>query len=850
VFRLGTAWSLPLVYAVLLLLTGLGSGISPSLHGLVDLAGLASACLIIPWILRQSLFSQRKYWLLILGILCILILQIALPNPRLPSIPQFFRHILVLLYALSAFSVIWVIFQFSGRGRTGLWWLRTIFFCGIFIVLLFGDTPPDVWAIFAIPCALILLTFRPLKHYPPWTLTLILIASFIISPLLLSKGAWSGEQLLVQTEKIPFTISLAHITINILNAVRMFLAVTSLLLALRIILHGILGIYSPNIRVRTKLILTVLFSSIIPGILLLFLIINGVLVIAGGYCATLVKSMIEERSETLACYLDTLQDPIVPNNFSEHLGGGILEKSSLDIFKSINVGNDSTQLVRISGTLESPFADTVLLPNSCLEQRTCFLVSRGQLQQAAFRAWNGRTAMASHPIDIGLLTDIKKIVGLDIELFGAGSRNDTSSTGMNITIGNRGRSGNRRIIIGGTDTLTTSLSNFISTAGPPSNRWVEKRFYFGMNTLPVIDLDNPGLVNPVYIMTVRTSLASLYQTIFSSANRVNRAIFQAFLVLAALFIITLIIIWGTSIYVARGISSSAAKLMKGTQRLRQGDLEVQIPLSSRDELGEVANSFNLMTRDLKRMMESIAEKERLEQELAIARSIQLNLLPQNIPDIPGVDVFGMSEPAQEVGGDCYDFLVTNNNRLILSIGDVSGKGIAAALLMANLQASLRMLAKDNFSLVNTMRRLNESIYQHTSMGMFVTYFLAVWDGEKNKLTYINAGHDYPMLVRNGEFQSLTTGGMVLGVDPHAEYQEGSIELIPGDWLFLYSDGIVDARNVQGQQFEVPMFQELLRKYFHLSPKEIVTSCMQEINQFSEDQTFEDDRTLVAFRVVS
>jgi sigma-B regulation protein RsbU (phosphoserine phosphatase) len=136
------------------------------------------------------------------------------------------------------------------------------------------------------------------------------------------------------------------------------------------------------------------------------------------------------------------------------------------------------------------------------------------------------------------------------------------------------------------------------------------------------------------------------------------------------------------------------------------------------------------------------------------------------------------------------------------------------------------------------------------MGMFVTYFLAVWDGEKNKLTYINAGHDYPMLVRNGEFQSLTTGGMVLGVDPHAEYQEGSIELIPGDWLFLYSDGIVDARNVQGQQFEVPMFQELLRKYFHLSAKEIVTSCMQEINQFSEDQTFEDDRTLVAFRVVS
>ena len=849
-FRLGTAWSLPLVYAVLLLLSILGTGISPSMHSLVDLAGLASACLIIPWVLEQSPFSQRKHWLLILGVLFILILQISLPNSRLLSISQIIRHILVFLYALSAVSIIWVIFRLSGRGKTGLWWLRTVFFCGIFVVLVLGDTPADVWAIFAIPCALILLTFRPLKYYPPWILTIILIAAVIAFPLLLSNGAWRGEQMLAQFAQVPFTISPAKIAINILNSVRMFLAITSLLLALRIILHGLLGIYSPNIRVRTKLILTVLFSSIIPGILLLFLIINGVLVIAGGYCATLVKSMIEERGETLACYLETLQNPIVPLELNEHLGSGILEKSSLDIFKSVTIGNDSTQLVRTSGTFESPFMDTLLLPNSCLEQRTSFIISRGQLQQAAFRAWNGKIALASHPVDIGLLTNIKKVVGLDIELFGTGSRNDTTAGGIDITIGNRERSSNRRIIIGRSDTLTASFSNFISTVGPPSTRWVEKRFYFGMNTLPVIDLSNPGLVNPVYIMTVRTSLVSLYQTIFSSANQVNRAIFQAFLVLVVLFFITLIVIWGTSIYVARGISSSAAKLMKGTQRLRQGDLDVQIPLSSRDELGEVANSFNLMTRDLKRMMESIAEKERMEQELSIARSIQLNLLPRDLPEIPGIDIYGMSEPAQEVGGDCYDFLVTNDNRLILSIGDVSGKGIAAALLMANLQASLRMLAGDNLCLVDTIRRLNESICQYTTVGMFVTFFLAIWDSDKNKLTYVNAGHDYPIITRDNEFHSLTTGGMVLGVDPHAEYQEGSIELIPGDWLFLYSDGIVDARNAQGQQFEISMLQELLRKHFYLSAKEVVTSCMQEIRQFSEDRTFEDDRTLVAFHVTT
>ena len=845
-FRLGTAWSLPLVYAVLLLLSALGTGISPSMHGLVDLAGLASACLIIPWVLGQSPFSRRKHWLLILGVLCILILQIALPNPRLPSISQFIRHILVFLYALSAVSAIWVIFRSSGRGKTGLWWLRTIFFCGIFVMLVFGDTPSDVWAIFAIPCALILLTFRPLKYYPPWILTIILIAAVVAFPLLLSKGAWRGEQMFAQLEHTPITIAPAKIAINIFNSIRMFLAITSLILALRIILHGILGIYSPNIRVRTKLILTVLFSSIIPGILLLFLIVNGVLVIAGGYCASLVKTMIEERGETLACYLDTLQDPVIPVRFGEHLGGGVLEKSSLDIFNTDSIGSDSIQLVRISGTSGSPFSDTLLLPNSCLEQRTIFIISQGQFRQVASRTWKGKIALASHPVDIGLLNDIKKVVGLDIELFGSGTRDETASA--EVTLGNRERPSNFRVIIGGRDTLTTSLANFMSTVGPPPTRWVEKRFYFGMNTLPVIDLDNPGSINPVYIMTVRTSVVSLYQTIFSSANQVNRAIFQAFLVLVVLFFITLIVIWGTGIYVARGISSSAAKLMKGTQRLRQGDLDVQIPLSSRDELGEVANSFNLMTRDLKRMMEGIAEKERMEQELSIARSIQLNLLPRDLPKIPGIDVFGMSEPAQEVGGDCYDFMVTNNNRLILSIGDVSGKGIAAALLMANLQASLRMLAKDNLSLVDTIRRLNESICQYTSVGMFVTFFLAIWDSDKNKLTYVNAGHDYPIIARDNEFHSLTTGGMVLGVDPNAEYQEGTIELLPNDWLFLYSDGIVDARNVQGQQFEISILQDLLCKHLHQSAKEVVTSCMQEIKQFSEDRTFEDDRTLVAFHV--
>jgi sigma-B regulation protein RsbU (phosphoserine phosphatase) len=352
-----------------------------------------------------------------------------------------------------------------------------------------------------------------------------------------------------------------------------------------------------------------------------------------------------------------------------------------------------------------------------------------------------------------------------------------------------------------------------------------------------------------YVMVVRTSIRALHNMIFAQANMMNRVAIRVFFILALIFLMTLLIIWGSGIVVARGISSSAAKLVRGTQRLRQGDLGARIPLSSKDELGEVANSFNLMAGDLKRMMDDMAEKERMEKELAIARSIQLKLLPKEIPQIPGIDVYGTSEPAREVGGDCYDILMTSDETLALSIGDVSGKGMAAALLMANLQASLRMLAIDRITPKGAIRRLNESICQNIAPGMFITYFLGVWDNKKQKLHYVNAGHDYPLIARGDTFESLEAGGMVLGVDPAVEYLEGSVKLYPGDWMFLYSDGLIDVRNEVGKELDVKVLQDLFRKYAHLPAKELVHTIMNDIYQFSKDPTYDDDRTLVAFHVL-
>jgi hypothetical protein len=254
----------------------------------VDLAGLASVCLIVPWLLQRPSFSNRKHLLLICGLIGIVLLLWIIPNSSLASLSPIVRHILVFLYAIFAASIIWAVFKTAARGRTGIWWLRVLFVGGAFIFLILTPTSTAVWVLFTVLCAFVILTFRPLKQHSPWKLTLIFAISIAVSLILTSEASWRADQMIAQRESQSSAISTVLLATNLLNCARVFLVTAALILALRILLHGILGVYSKNIRVRTKLILTVLFSSIIPGVMVLFLVIYGGWVIAGGYCASLV----------------------------------------------------------------------------------------------------------------------------------------------------------------------------------------------------------------------------------------------------------------------------------------------------------------------------------------------------------------------------------------------------------------------------------------------------------------------------------------------------------------------------------------------------------------------------------
>lgn len=820
---------------------------SPAMKGWIDLAGLASVCLIVPWFIQLPFFNRRGHWLILTGIVGIIFLQMVIPGQGLPTAPVILRHLFVFLYAICLGLIIGVVFWAASRGCTGLWWLRTIFVGGVFLLMVLFHTAPEIWPLFTGPAAIILLRFRPFRQYAPWKLSLMLFVAFILFLTLLSDSAWRISQMVPYTEGIYGFITHYTIITNILTCAKTFVATIALLLGLRIVLHGVLGIYSPNIRVRTKLTLTVLFSSIIPGLMVLILVILGVAILSGGYCASLVKTAVEERGKTLSNWLNAFDDPMQFTAQDAPIISGFLENVYVDIYNILDKKTNGISLKHLGGKSLPVLGDTLFLPDSITAQKTPLIVKNGDLKQVTFREFDNKMAIASFPIDLELLTGIKDVIGMDIELFKPSL--SQADTAVSIRLGPTFYDGRLVFSRSEPDSVRVQISGAISTVGPPATHWTQQNFYFGVGHLTAVDIDHLDIGNVTYMMAVRTSLASLNKTIFSTANLMNRAIFGVFLGLALIFLITMLIIWGSGVFVARGISASAQKLLRGTQKLRNGDLDVQIPLTSRDELGEVATSFNLMARDLRRMMNSMAEKERMEQELLIARSIQLNLLPQDIPELPGIDVYGMSVPAREVGGDCYDLLPMNGNQLVLTIGDVSGKGMAAALVMANLQSALRIIAREKLSPKETIQRLNESICRNISPGIFVTYFLAMWDNERRELAYVNAGHDYPMAVRKGDFQPLREGGMVLGVDPETPYIEGLIELEPGDWLFMYSDGIVDVRDAQGNEFDVPKLQEMLCKYMHLSAKDVVTSSLEEIRQYSQDPTYEDDKTLVALQVL-
>jgi serine phosphatase RsbU (regulator of sigma subunit) len=365
--------------------------------------------------------------------------------------------------------------------------------------------------------------------------------------------------------------------------------------------------------------------------------------------------------------------------------------------------------------------------------------------------------------------------------------------------------------------------------------------------------------------SISTSIAGIYDRVSFTPSRPIRTITfgQLLLVLlgviGGLFLVIQVVALGMGLALARSITGSVHGLFTGTERVTRGDFTHKIPIRTHDQLGSLAESFNSMTGSIEDLLQQKAEKERLEQELKIAREIQMSLLPQGSLRIPGLALTGHCEPAREVGGDYYDFLPLDEHRVGVLIADVAGKGTSAALYMAELKGVMFSLSQLHRSPRALLIAADRILSRHLAKSSFITITYAIVDLEAHTLTYARAGH-CPLIYMPGAYarprqvQILAPDGLVLGlqIDNGEMFrqllEEVTVPLGPGDLFVLFTDGITEAMSPAGEYFGEQRLGALIQQQAHLPFEELRERILREVGGFVGGAPQQDDMTMLLLKV--
>ena len=240
------------------------------------------------------------------------------------------------------------------------------------------------------------------------------------------------------------------------------------------------------------------------------------------------------------------------------------------------------------------------------------------------------------------------------------------------------------------------------------------------------------------------------------------------------------------------------------------------------------------------------QKKDNEREFQMGHQVQVSLLPKELPHIPRWSVSHQWQPANKIGGDFYDVIDRMDGEYDLLIADVTDKGIPAALFMAFANSLLRTSLNGHSSLLEGISRANQRICQDSNHGLYVTLFVARINAKKGEISYVNAGHNAPLHFskRNGSFSNLSKTGMVLGVDPHAIYEQQTVQIEPMDFMVFYTDGVTEATNANGDDFGINRLQQVILRHCNAAPSEIVDSISKAVNAFIGPDTLKDDITII------
>ncbi|HUI78329.1 MAG TPA: SpoIIE family protein phosphatase [Bryobacteraceae bacterium] len=353
-------------------------------------------------------------------------------------------------------------------------------------------------------------------------------------------------------------------------------------------------------------------------------------------------------------------------------------------------------------------------------------------------------------------------------------------------------------------------------------------------------------------LVVDTRVFAVLAAVFGENFRLAEGWLNFFAAVTVLFLLVELAALILGFRLSRSITGAVHELYQGTLHVQKADFSYRIPVTGNDQLAELSTSFNNMTDNMGKLIVVAKENERMQAELEIARQVQARLFPSAAPSLEGLKLAAVCKPALTVSGDYYDYLPVSDRSVAFAIGDVAGKGISAALLMAAIQSTMRtQLAgpAQERSTADLVATLNRQLYATTSTEKYATFFFAIYDDARHTLTYTNAGHLAPLLIRRSEFHPLKPTGTVVGLFPAVQYGEETIPLETGDILVTYTDGIAEPENVYGEMFGEERLRELLLRYAQTESSELIARVMEAVIQWTGSSELQDDMTMLVARRV-
>jgi sigma-B regulation protein RsbU (phosphoserine phosphatase) len=341
---------------------------------------------------------------------------------------------------------------------------------------------------------------------------------------------------------------------------------------------------------------------------------------------------------------------------------------------------------------------------------------------------------------------------------------------------------------------------------------------------------------------------------FKSGSAIGTIVFFTIVGLATLSLCIALLAVGSAVYLTSSITGAVHQLYAGTKRVEAGDFDHEIRNTGRDQLGELAVSFNQMMRSIRELLRVSAEKQRLDQEMRIAAEVQFRLFPRSVPGTEKLDFApGVCIPARSVSGDYYDYIDVAPGRVGIVVADVCGKGVSAALMMANLQANLRgqVGLEQACHVERIVQRVNQQLVDSVIDASYITLFYAEFDEKDDTLHYANAGHNPPLLLRrkrSDEIEKLERGGTVLGLFRDVVFEVGELKLESGDLLVAFTDGLVEARNPGNEEYGEERLISAVIEHRDLSAAEVEKNILRSVKEWTSDDEQEDDLTLVVVKV--